>query len=89
MKAEGLTKPALNISLLAGHEFIWGKFIFSQQLGFYIYEKTPYYNAWFHRWGLYRKISKNFMAGVNLKAHLNVANFFDVRFIYTLVRRER
>jgi hypothetical protein len=68
-----------------GHEFLLGsKFIFSQQLGLYLFNQTPYISWVYHRWGLSYKLSKHVMMGANLLADLQKANFLDVRFIYSL-----
>ncbi len=74
---------AFRIGLMGGHEFLLGKFIFSQQLGVYLYKPAPYDKYWFHRWGLLYKVSRHFWAGINLKAHLQVADFIDARLIYS------
>ncbi len=69
--------------LMGGHEFLLGRFIFSQQLGIYLYKPAPYDQDWFHRWGLMYKVQRHFWAGINLKAHLQVADFIDARIIYS------
>jgi len=69
--------------VLAGHEFLMGKFIFSQQIGVYITKRGPYYDALYQRYGLSYSINKHFGIGINLKAHRQVANFFDGRIIYS------
>jgi hypothetical protein len=71
------------IPLVDGHEFLLGKFIFSQQIGYYLYKPAPYDRDWFHRWGIMAKVNKHWWAGFNLKAHLQVADFIDVRVIYS------
>jgi hypothetical protein len=75
-------KSAVRIGLMGGHEFLLGRFIFSQQLGVYLYKPAPYDKAWFHRWGIMTKINRHLWAGFNLKAHLQVADFVDVRLVY-------
>jgi len=87
MKTEGVSATALKSSIMLGHEFLWGKYIFSQQIGIYLFDFTPYYPSWFHRWGLYRTLSDKWMAGINLKAHKQVANFIDLRLIYTFRKK--
>ena len=84
LKIDSITNAnAVIAGILAGHEFLWGKFIFSQQLGVYVYDQTPYYPAWYHRWGLMYRFTPSLMAGVNLKANKQVADFPDVRLVYT------
>jgi len=88
MKIEGISKSGWKSSVMIGHEFLWGKYVFSQQVGVYLFDFTPYYPGWFHRWGLYRKVGDKFMAGINLKAHKQVANFVDFRLIYVFGKKE-
>ena len=88
MKIEGAPSSAAKSGVMLGHEFLWGKYIFSQQIGVYLFDFTPYYPAWFHRWGLYRIVNDKWTAGINLKAHKQVANFVDLRLIYTFNKKE-
>jgi hypothetical protein len=84
MKTDSIENTsALRVGMMGGHEFLLGKFIFSQQLGIYLYKPAPYDKSWFHRWGLLYGINKNMWAGINLKAHLQVADFIDLRLIYS------
>ena len=84
MKNDTLSgKSAGRIGLMGGHEFLLGRFIFSQQLGVYLFKPAPYDLGWFHRWGFSGKISRHFWAGINLKAHLHVADFIDLRGMYS------
>ncbi len=76
-------ESAVRIGVMGGHEFLLGKFIFSQQLGVYLYKPAPYDKDWFHRWGLLYKLNRHLWAGINLKAHLQVADFIDVRVLYS------
>jgi len=87
MKIEGVSKSGIKSGIMLGHEFLWGKYIFSQQIGVYLFDPTPYYPSWYHRWGFYRIVNDKFMAGINLKAHKQVANFFDLRLIYTFHKK--
>jgi len=70
--------------LFAGHEFIFKKFNFSQQIGIYAYNQIPYITRIYHRWGLNYKIIPHWMVGINLSAHRQVADFLDFRFVYSL-----
>lgn len=69
--------------LLLGHEFLLGRFIFSQRIGVYVYQPNPYYDTWFHRWGLQYRFARQWWAGFNLKAHRHVADFIDLRLVYS------
>ena len=72
--------------ILLGHEFIFKKFNFSQQIGIYVYNQIRDPIRIYHRWGLYYKFSKNWMAGANLSAHSQTADFLDCRIIYSIYR---
>lgn len=78
------------IGLMLGHEFIFRRIFFSQQLGYYLYKDTKdfsrLYNqafpAVYHRWGLRYKLNDHLYAGFNLLVHKQVADFIDVRLQY-------
>ena len=72
--------------ILFGHEFLLGKFIFSQRLGYYYFSEMPY-ERFYHRWGLNYRISKHWGAGFSLLAHKQVADFFNVKLTYSWQRR--
>lgn len=67
-------------SLLFGHEFLLGRFVFSQQLGVYLYDPYHRNDPVYQRYGLNFKVSKKFFIGINLKAHRHIADFMDLRF---------
>ncbi len=79
-----LGKSAIRAGLLLGHEFLWGKIRFSQQLGIYMFNQSPYYPSWYHRWGLLYVFHPRWSAGVVLKAHKQVAAFPDLRIVHQL-----
>jgi len=76
--------------LLIGNEFIFGKILFSQQLGFYVYKNTETYQTYYrpefgtvyHRWGLRYKVKEHWYVGFNILIHGHVADFIDGRGIY-------
>jgi len=76
--------------LLIGNEFIFGKILFSQQLGFYIYKNTESYQNYYrpefagvyHRWGLRYKVKEHWYVGFNILVHGHVADFIDGRVVY-------
>lgn len=78
------------VGVLAGHEFVFNKFIFSQQLGMHVYKRTDYYddnyhdvyNTLYHRWGLRYVVTPHIYAGFNLLAHAQTADFIDARILY-------
>ena len=65
--------------ILFGHELLLGRFIFSQQLGFYIYSPFEPLDAVYQRYGILFKISDRIFTGINIKAHRHVADFLDLR----------
>ena len=84
---DNLEASPVKAGLLLGHEFLLGRFLFSQRLGFYIFDQTPYYHRIFHRWGLQYRINRHLSAGFNLLAHRQVAEFADLRLAYTFQKR--
>ncbi len=72
-----------------GHEFLLGnRFIFSQQIGVYLFNQTPYISWVYHRWGLNYKLYKSLMIGTNLLADLQKANFLDFRLTYSFIKNQ-
>ena len=72
-----------NLAIMGGHEFLLAKFIFTQQVGIYVFKNNPYTDDWFHRWGLLYKAGKHYWFGLNLKAHRQVADYIDLRVLYS------
>lgn len=72
--------------LLAGHEFLFRKFNFSQQVGLFIYNKDPNSGLIYHRWGLNYKMNPHWMIGGNLAAHSLTADFVDIRLVYSIYK---
>ncbi len=87
MRREGLTASPVKAGLLLGHEFLLGRFLFSQRLGAYVFDQTPYYDRLFHRWGLQYRVNRHFSAGFQLLAHRQVAEYIDFRLAYTFQKR--
>ena len=83
IKKDSLQASPVKAGIMAGHEFILGRFLFSQQLGIYVFDQTPYFDRLYHRWGVQYNISKNFGVGFKLKAHRQVAEFIDLRVVYS------
>jgi hypothetical protein len=79
LKRSDMNDRSQAVSLLVGHEFLLGKFTFIQQLGCYLYDPTPFYPIVYHRWGFNFYPTKHLVLGINLKAHYQVADFFDLR----------
>ncbi len=87
LRREDLNVSPVKAGLLLGHEFLLGRFQFSQRLGVYIFDQTPYYDSIFHRWGLQYRINRHLSAGFNLLAHRHIAEFIDFRLVYTFQKR--
>lgn len=95
----GVPSSNMFAGVLVGNEFIINRFLFSQQLGWYVYKKTdyldttyynqsdrtsPYKTPFYQRYGLQYRILNNWYIGVNLLAHGKTADFFDGRLTYRL-----
>lgn len=80
---ERIRRAGLNLgynkaAILGGHEFVFGKAGFRQQLAFYLhapFEKDIMYQ----RYTLYYNISQRYCLSTSLKAHLHQADIFDIR----------
>jgi hypothetical protein len=83
LKQDSLSGSPMRAGLLVGHEFLLGRFIFSQRIGVYVFNQNPYFEDWYHRWGLQYKMSRHWWAGFNLKAHKHVADYIDLRLVYS------
>ena len=88
LKRDSLRASPVKAGLLAGHEFILGRFLFSQQLGVYVFDQTPYFDRLYHRWGIQYNLSKKMGVGFKLKAHRHVADFIDLRMVYCFRHKE-
>jgi hypothetical protein len=83
LKRDSIIASPVKSGILAGHTFLLGQFSFSQRLGIYVFDQTPYYNRFYHRWGIHYNISRHIGLGINLQAHKQVADFVDLRLTYT------
>ncbi len=81
----------LKIALLVGHEFLWGKLIFGQQLGFYLVNNAIQTDGFcYTRLGLEYRITDFFFIGTSLKTALKITekdfsaetDFIDFRIGY-------
>lgn len=69
----------LRISLLAGHEFVLGRFIFSQYLGIYVYSPVEARDFWYQRYALLYQFMPKTWIGINIRSHLDIVDFIDLR----------
>lgn len=88
IKRDSIKASAVRSGLMIGHEFLLGKFTFSQRLGIYVFDQTPYYDRVYHRWGIHYFMNKNLGIGFQLKAHRHVADFVDFRLTYSWQRSD-
>lgn len=81
---EGDNTSPVKAGLAAGHEFLLGRFLFSQQFGVYLSNPNPEHPGVYQRYGLVFRVNKTLSAGISLKAHGHVANFLDARIGFSL-----
>ncbi len=84
--AGGITTSGTRVGILAGHEFLLTKFIFSQQIGFYLSD-THRQNLMYHRWGLQYYFISRWSVGFNLMVHGQTADFTDLRLTYSVFKK--
>ena len=87
LSSNGTSVDGYRGGFLAGHEFLLGKFVFSQQLGIYWLGQNNN-DLVYHRWGLNYFFTSKWALGVNLRAHKQVADFTDVRLTYTFRNKQ-
>lgn len=68
------------ISTNVGVEWLFGRFIFSPQFGYYLYTPYPAELNWYQRYSISYKINTCLLTGVSVKAYIQDAYFVDVRF---------
>jgi Lipid A 3-O-deacylase (PagL) len=86
LAGDGVETDGYRGGFLAGHEFLLGKFIFSQQMGIYWLGQNNN-DLIYHRWGLNYFFLPKWALGVNLRAHKQVADFTDVRLTYSFGKK--
>ena len=84
LEQNGDEASPVKAGMAIGHEFLLGKFLFSQQFGVYLNNPNPMHSDVYQRYGLVFRINNTLNAGINLKAHGHVANFLDFRVGITL-----
>lgn len=68
--------------IFAGHQFLLGRFTFSQSLGVYLYAPYNPNDAVYQRYSLLYKPGKRFTLGIRLKAHRHVADYLALEVGY-------
>ena len=66
-------------SALVTHHFLFGRFDFSQALGFYLFKEYPTPDSVFQRYVIQYRLLKRLQIGFSLKAHLHTAEQMDIR----------
>ncbi len=75
------------LGLLFGHEFIFNRMVFTQQIGWYAYNQIPYFNNLYHRWGVNFRVSNRFWPGISLLANAQKAQFIEFRTTVNLYKK--
>ncbi len=65
--------------LLVGHEFLMGRFTFSQKIGAYIYDVAKYDDPVYQTYGINFYVTENIFTGIHIKAHRHVADFMSIK----------
>ncbi len=86
LKSYSIASNGFRAGAMAGHEFLLGKFIFSQQLGVYLAGRNGA-ELLYHRWGCTYFLKDRWSVGVNLRAYKAVAEFTDLRVSYSLFKK--
>lgn len=67
-------------SLTLGHALVFGKFSFTQQLGYHLHQPSILANqSFFQRYALYYRLGRWLNAGISLQARGPVADYMDIR----------
>ncbi|MEA3477391.1 MAG: acyloxyacyl hydrolase [Bacteroidota bacterium] len=72
-------KAANKVSIYSGYEYLLGKLVLSFNLGLYVYSPDRTSSIIYQRYGFRIQLFKMVFAGLNLKSHGHIAEFFDVR----------
>ncbi len=90
-KEEILRDPAIDtdhkkISIYAGHEFLLGRFTFSQALAVYLYAPYNPNDPLYQKYTLSYSWNDNFSTGIGLKAHRHVADYLSFIVGYRIIK---
>jgi hypothetical protein len=72
------------VGALAGIEWHFGRFIFYQQAGFYLYAPYREEGSWYQRYGWTFRLTDHLFTGINIRAYGQDADFMDVRIGFSL-----
>ena len=81
---DGDLAPPHRASAAAGVDWVFGKFIFSQVFGYYLYAPVPAKHLVYQRYGITFRFTEHLFTGLNVKAHAQDADFIEVLIGYSL-----
>lgn len=81
---QGLDFSHHQLSIEAGHEFLLGKFVFSQAAGVYLFKNFGAASDWYQRYLLLYYPWERLGLGPGLKAHAQVAEYLEFRIVWDL-----
>ena len=81
---DGNIPPPNRASVAAGIEWLFGRFIFSQEIGVYLYAPVKAIHPVYQRYGLSFRFTEHISAGLNVKAHAQDADFMEVMVGFSL-----
>lgn len=87
IRRENLPVDYKRFALTAGQDFLLGKVIFTQYLGFYIYSPYKAKNTVYQKYELAFKVLPNLLLGVYLKAHTSDAELMGLNVSCLLFRK--
>jgi len=76
------SRSHLRLSFSVGHEFWLGKIQFGQHIGVYAFDQFPVNEIWYHRHELTFQVLPYLYVSFGLKAHLQVADYLDLKIGY-------
>lgn len=80
---EGSNENHRTLGIVVGHNFVFGRLMFNQQLGWYAYkDHSAVDTSIFQRYELLYSLTKNLQLGTSLKSHGHVAENLDIRIGY-------
>jgi len=78
-------KLGTRLGLLGGHEFLLNRWIFSQQLGYYL-RHDVFTTKVYQRFGIHYKVTQQLNVGLNINAILPRAYMSDIRLLYSFYK---
>ncbi|MCS7005517.1 MAG: acyloxyacyl hydrolase [Cytophagales bacterium] len=86
LKSQQIADDFRKIGVLAGHDFIVGRFSFSTYIGAYLYGYILFERI-YQRWQLSYRVGK-WQYAISLKAHRHIADFLDIRIGYSMLQQK-